>query len=45
MITTHRNRCPSCHRYFTTPQGLGLHFKHVKRNSKLCIARTARAGE
>lgn len=42
---THANRCPVCKRYFTTPQGLGLHFAAIKRGAKTCIARTARAGE
>ena len=45
MKTAHRNRCPGCRRYFSTPQGLGLHFMWMRKNPKVCIARTARAGE
>lgn len=29
-------RCTSCGRTFRTPQGLGLHFRHAKRNPKVC---------
>jgi hypothetical protein len=29
-------RCPTCRRTFTTPQGLGLHFKHARRKPALC---------
>jgi hypothetical protein len=32
-----RFECPGCSRLFTTPQGLGVHMKHAKRNRKLCV--------
>lgn len=36
MKITHANRCPHCLRYFTTPQGLGQHFRHAKRKPARC---------
>lgn len=41
MITTHRHRCVNCGKRFRTPQGLGLHFAHVRKNPKLCPTRKA----
>lgn len=40
MKPTNANRCPHCLRYFTTPQGLGQHFRHARRNKKVCEVRS-----
>lgn len=38
-MSKHKHECFNCGRGFSTPNGLGLHHRHARRNKSLCLTR------